>query len=881
MATAGRTSDGSGTDPLDHLADRIGRMGAEIAAMTTTARLAAALVKVAAALGRARDVEDVTGAVLDETLAALGATAAELRVPTADGRRLELAAHRGPDAPLVAAAEDGAALASRAARTRQIEIASALDAGPVDLPWPRELLRRAGGQTVVAAPLEHHGALVGVLTFARATAGPLDGAERLLVEAVGQIFAVALRNAQVLASERRLAAQLEAVRRAALAITGRDELPTVLQTIADEARTLTAARHAAIVVAGEAAGGSPASQRSEGPEPLRVPLTFEGRRVGELHLTDKEGGAAFTAEDRRAVELLAPHAATTLDHANARERLRREAADQRATQQQLRESERRYQAIFHTTFQLMGLLTLEGHVLEANRALLELAGVDGGAALGRSFWELPCWRADEARTRLRDAIAQAARGWFVRYELDVHGRDGRVATIDFSLKPLAGDDGSIVALIAEGRDITERRRAEEERGRLLERERLALAQAELARARIEAVLNNVPVGVTFVDAASGKRMSNAVAIEILGGPATDEIADRLRRADGSPLGEQELPVTRALRGETVRAAELYYEKPSGGQVALAVQAAPVRDFCGAVVGAVLAFEDVTARKEFEGLRAEYVSLISHDLKNPLSQIGLYAELARRALVRHGGPDESKPAEVIVRQVRRIDAMIDDLLDTARVEAGRLVLRQEKTDAEAFVERVVRQSFSTADVRRIRIVAPKTAVPLYADQPRLERVVVNLVGNALKYSPAPSEVVVRIDAEDGSARLTIGDRGPGIEAQDLPHLFEKFYRAKKTRAEGVGLGLYISRLLVRAHGGDVLVASERGVGTTFTVVLPLLRRSRRPTPTAMAAVAAAMPAAMPAAMASTMPTPMPTTMPTPMPTSTTARAAPANQALVAR
>jgi signal transduction histidine kinase len=171
----------------------------------------------------------------------------------------------------------------------------------------------------------------------------------------------------------------------------------------------------------------------------------------------------------------------------------------------------------------------------------------------------------------------------------------------------------------------------------------------------------------------------------------------------------------------------------------------------------------------------------------------------------------------------MDRLITDLRELARVEGGGPLLQREAIDLVWLAEEAVERARTVAKARSVRVAAPETPVTVLGDQDRLGQVLDNLLGNALKYTDG-GDVVVRIESEEGEARLRVADRGPGIPVEVLPRLFERFYRGQPTtEAAGLGLGLYIARMLVEAHGGRIWAASEPGVGSTFTVALPLAER----------------------------------------------------------
>ncbi len=166
-------------------------------------------------------------------------------------------------------------------------------------------------------------------------------------------------------------------------------------------------------------------------------------------------------------------------------------------------------------------------------------------------------------------------------------------------------------------------------------------------------------------------------------------------------------------------------------------------------------------------------------------------------------------------------MIQDLLDTSHLESGRVELDLERVDLLELLSRTIEHLATPADRERIRLDG-SACPPVMADPERLERVAMNLLSNALKYSGPEMPVSVRLSCGDAEAIISVTDQGIGIAEEDLPHLFEKYYRAQdQASTEGLGLGLYISRLIIEAHGGRLWAVSKLGKGSTFCISLPTL------------------------------------------------------------
>lgn len=236
--------------------------------------------------------------------------------------------------------------------------------------------------------------------------------------------------------------------------------------------------------------------------------------------------------------------------------------------------------------------------------------------------------------------------------------------------------------------------------------------------------------------------------------------------------------------------------------------------------------DITDRKLHEQFREQYVGLISHDLRTPISTIGLSASLLKLLLQRAGLAEGAPQVDAILRNTKRMAGMIEDLLETTRLESGQLQLHSAPFDLGQLARTVADQLGTTAS-RPIRCESCGPA-PVLADTARIERVLENLVGNAFRYSPPNTSVKVRIETSEREAIVTVADSGMGIPTDELPKLFQRFYRvAGNQTPHSLGLGLYNSRLIVEQHGGRIWAESSPGAGSTFGFALPVAHRASAP------------------------------------------------------
>ncbi len=232
-----------------------------------------------------------------------------------------------------------------------------------------------------------------------------------------------------------------------------------------------------------------------------------------------------------------------------------------------------------------------------------------------------------------------------------------------------------------------------------------------------------------------------------------------------------------------------------------------------LIGLALAQVRSTLRRQQDLLR-----IVSHDLRSPLSAlIGQAQLLARRA---EPGAWTAARADAIQRGAYRMAKMIDDLVDAGRAQSRRLRLDLRPVELEPFLAELLRRMSAALPCERVDLRVVGERLSVQADPARLERIVVNLLSNALRYAPAPSRVELQAEASGRRVVLAVVDHGPGMSEDDRAHLFEQYYRGRASAGtEGVGLGLHSVQLLVRAHGGEIRAEATSGGGATFVVELP--------------------------------------------------------------
>jgi two-component system, OmpR family, phosphate regulon sensor histidine kinase PhoR len=345
--------------------------------------------------------------------------------------------------------------------------------------------------------------------------------------------------------------------------------------------------------------------------------------------------------------------------------------------------------------------------------------------------------------------------------------------------------------------------------------RRLVTEQERSRARLEAMLANLNDGVVITDEEGTVVQLNAAAARMLG--ATSE------EAVGQPfvVASRDHDLTSLLNGAFAEGGIQTATVAFGLGSRLLEASAQSFSGGGERLGLIV-LRDVTELRRLERVRREFVSNVSHELRTPLASIRAVVETLEA-----GAANEAAVASDffrrIIREVDHLVALVDELLDLARLESGRAVLREEVYDPIDMligaVERLRTQVERAGLV--IRVEAAPDLPQVRVDRSRIEQVLINLIHNAVKFTPEGGEIVVGADVIDGMLQVSVRDTGAGITGEELPRIFERFYKTDAARrSAGSGLGLAIAKHIVQSHGGTIWAESTPGHGATFFFTLPL-------------------------------------------------------------
>jgi PAS domain S-box-containing protein len=513
---------------------------------------------------------------------------------------------------------------------------------------------------------------------------------------------------------------------------------------------------------------------------------------------------------------------------------RRSTAIRTSTEQSML-SARRLAAIVESSDDAIIGKDLDGVVQSWNAGAQRMYGYAAAEIIGRPITLLiPPDRQDEEQR----ILATLRRGEPVDHLETVRvAKDGTQIEVSVTSSPIHDTTGKVIGASKIARDITERRRAER-----------ALAQQ---REWCQVTLASIGDAVITTDCNGKVTFMNPVAERLTGWDAADAegrgLGEVFRIIDESTREPIENPCHKVLSSGTAigLAEHTVLIARDGSERPIDENAAPIRTGDGPVAGVVLVFHDVSDRRKGEREREEllesertargdaeranrlkddFVATLSHELRTPLSAI-----LGWTQMLRHEASDPgtlSRATEVIERNTRLLAQLISDLLDVSSIASGKMRINLQSVQLAALIEHAIETVKPVGDAKQVAIdlIGDAMVEPIDCDPARVQQIVWNLLSNAVKFSPKGSRVLVALAHDERVARITVSDRGSGISADFLPHLFDRFRQADASttrRHGGLGLGLTIVKQLVEMHRGTVTARSDgEGKGATFVVTLPL-------------------------------------------------------------
>jgi PAS domain S-box-containing protein len=838
-----------------------------------------ALLRAAQVLSSELELPAVLQRLADQLAALLDADAADCYLYDSDRAVLRCAAVHGFDESLLGFEFPASlGLAGLALREGRPLIESEYGEIPDPVPHPAY----EGFTDVIAAPMRWSEDVQGVIGVGRRGGPRFDRGDANVLEAFAGLASLALRNAETYTHSSRQARVQRGFYRIASVLGQSLSRAATLDAVAQAAAEALGGACAAVLapVGGrlEAAGahglqtplaetlatglteGAPTIVRAavQGrviaspslPEDERLPETWRAAAAGEgyVSLLAVPFEAARSAGNALVLVFFGKERSFTEDDLELARHLG-DAARGALERAELFEAERSARALAQQLTRTGRLLTSELEPAAVLDEVVEQAwGLVNAAACAIRLLEgdeLVVMAADGPGAEGAVGARSSAAGWLCGdviqsaspVALGNAGEDGRLREIDALLAaghvayvgvPLAGTDGAPVGTLAVY-DTAERAWREEEveaLQALAASTSAALSNAELYQSialekeRSVAILANIADGIVAVDRegrvvlwnAAAARITGVAAEDALGRTPVDVLQRTLESPGDAPAGDRLVPIARGRE-----------------EVWLSISEAVMRDPAGAVAGRIFAFRDISADRLVEQVKSDFVSTVSHELRTPLTSIYGFAETLLRQDVMFGDEERKTFLRYVASESQRLTAIVDTLLNVARLDTGDLQVNLAPTDVRAVVGQAVELAEAGAvNGHRFVVDMPEEPLPARADPEKLRQVFSILLDNALRYSPEGGTVTVGAERKRDTVEVTIADEGVGIPQSDLEQIFRKFYRGAdatlRTGAGGTGLGLFIARGLVTAMGGRIWVTSQEGEGSRFSFELPAVTAS---------------------------------------------------------
>jgi len=362
-----------------------------------------------------------------------------------------------------------------------------------------------------------------------------------------------------------------------------------------------------------------------------------------------------------------------------------------------------------------------------------------------------------------------------------------------------------------------------------------IEDAERRRATLDSVMHSMVDGLILIDRRGKIAYVNPRAEQMLGLPSQaliGQAAETVPRELTGRVARPEEVRTRlqaaVTRLETAPTVEFSLTAPEPCTVQVRFFA--IHGEGGQDLGLGLLLRDITREKELDEMKSQLLATVSHELRTPLASIKGFATTLLREDVDWDKASRTEFLSIIDKESDRLSELIGNLLDMSRIEAGTLRVEPEVTDLGGLVQETISEFRVMTREHQFEALVPPSLPLVWADPRRTRQVLRNLVENAVKYSPKGGPIRVEVQMEDGEAWVSVADRGLGIDAQHLAHIFERFYQvdsASTRQVGGSGLGLAIARAIVEAQKGHIWVESQPGVGSTFHFTLPLATSGAAP------------------------------------------------------
>lgn len=460
---------------------------------------------------------------------------------------------------------------------------------------------------------------------------------------------------------------------------------------------------------------------------------------------------------------------------------------------------------------------LDGTITSWNPAAEVIFGYTAEEAVGKNITLII---PDELFDEEESIISRVRAGERVdHYETTRKRKNGERVSIALTVSPIKDENGNVIGVSKIARDITEQKTGEQR-------------QSILA-----AIIDSSDDGIVSKNLDGIITSWNPGAEKIFGFTEKDAVGRHISLIIPERLLEEETHIITQIRaGQRINHFETVRMRKDGREINVSITVSPIKDKYGKITGASKIARDITDKVEMENQRKvlterlqelnyykdEFMAMASHELKTPLTVIKANLQILENKMQADNKIDFVKKT---LRQVNKLTDLISDLLDVSKIQSGKLDLNRTNFDLTQFLTEIVESIQQTTPNHDIVLNTHNKKLVARGDKDRLEQVVINVLTNAIKYSPNAKKVTVDADVKDKNIIIRVKDEGIGIPQDDLDKVFTRFFRVRGLAStfSGSGIGLYISSEIIKRHGGEIWVESETGKGSTFYFSIPLAEK----------------------------------------------------------
>ena len=446
---------------------------------------------------------------------------------------------------------------------------------------------------------------------------------------------------------------------------------------------------------------------------------------------------------------------------------------------------------------------LTGTITYWNKGAHALFGYTAEEMLGKTLAPL---YPDMDEHQLTHDLQQVLQGQDYIGEWKGRRKDATTVWVAIKTTLLRNTAAEVIGFLGVASDITAREEAEETRRRL----------AAIVESSDDAIVGKTLDGIITSWNAAAERLFGYSSEEAIGKHITLIIPAEL-------LWEEDEIIGKLRQGLRIHHFETVRVRKDGTRIEVSLSISPIKNSTGTIIGAAKIARDISERRELERRKDEFISMASHELKTPVTALKGFTQLLHRHFLKRNDEESVRYLARMDTQINKLTTLISDMLDLSKMQHGQLAYRMERFDLAELVREIVESVQGTTQTHHL-LLEKTVVVQIYGDRDRIGQVLINLLTNAIKYSPTADKIIVGMAIHEGSVLVSVQDFGIGISQAYQESIFQRFYQVNESAEKiypGLGIGLYIAKQIIERHQGRLWVQSRKGEGSIFRFSLPLV------------------------------------------------------------